>query len=349
MTTKRKGAVAFVSLAALVALSACSTTGARTADSGAESGEPAASSGDRSIVNVVKLSGGDWFNRMQVGNEEYAKEHDISVTQTAGDDASEEKQIAIINDLIAQKPSAMTIVPNSPESLENVIQRAKQAGIVIVTGEAAGMNGVDADIEAFVNRDYGAHQLDQLAACMGGAGGQYAHFVGSLTVKSHNEWADGAAEHLKDYPNITSIGERVSSDESQETAYQRTKEILARYPDIKGFIGSASTDVAGIGRAIQEAGKQDQTCVVGTSTPAIVGTLIDDGSVDVITGWDPALQGKAMLAASEIILDGGSIADGADLGVPGYEKVTQDKESPTTFYGNAWIDITKETTKDYPF
>lgn len=341
----KKGAAFLAASAAILALSGCSTSGAKTDSSNAAK---EGSDGSRTIVNVVKLSGGDWFNRMQVGNEEYAKEHNITVTQTAGDDASEEKQIAIINDLIAQKPSAMTIVPNSPESLENVISRAKQAGIVIVTGEAAGMKGVDADVEAFVNQDYGAHQLDKLAECMGESG-QYAHFVGSLTVKSHNEWVEGANAHLKDYPNMSSIGDPISSDESQETAYQRTKEILAKYPDIKGFIGSASTDIAGIGRAVQEAGKQDSTCVVGTSTPAIVGSLIDDGSVDVITGWDPALQGKAMLAAAEKILNGEKVKDGDDLGVPGYEKVTMDKSSPTTFYGNAWIDITKDNTKDYPF
>ncbi|MCD4548941.1 substrate-binding domain-containing protein [Schaalia sp. lx-260] len=344
--TRHHTATLIAAAVATLALSACSPQGPQ-GNSSPMSGSTASNTSTQ-VVNIVKLSGGDWFNRMDIGNKEYAAEHGISVTQTAGDDASEEKQIAIINDLIAQKPTAMTIIPNSPESLENVIARAKSAGIIIVTGEASGMKGVDADIEAFVNQDYGAHQLDKLAECMDQSG-QYAHFVGSLTVKSHNEWVEGANAHLSAYPNMTNIGEPISSDESQETAYQRTKEILARYPDIKGFIGSASTDIAGIGRAIQEAGKQNSTCVVGTSTPAIIGKLIEDGSVDVITGWDPALQGKAMLAAVQKILNGEQITDGADLGISGYNKIKQDKNSTTTFYGNAWIDITKENTKDYPF
>lgn len=343
-SAKRYLGVAASALA--LALVGCSTTGNQL--SGEREGGESGTSPTREIVNVVKLAGGDWFNRMQLGNEEYATEHNIKVTQTAGDDASEEKQIAILNDLVTQKPDALTVVPNSPESLENVLARAKKAGIAVVTGEAAGMKGVDADIEAFVNKDYGAHQLDVMAKCMGDKG-SYAHFVGCLTVKSHNEWAAGAEEHLKDFPGITRVSDPISSDESQETAYQRAKELIARYPDIKGFIGSASTDIAGIGRAVQEAGLQEQTCVVGTSTPAIVGTLIDDGSVDVITGWDPALQGKAMLAAAELILDGKSLSDGQDLGVEGYDNLKQDSNSPTTFYGNAWIDITKDTTKDYPF
>lgn len=347
MKNRRRIRTAGIAVACVAALAGCSTTGASSsATSGATSG--GASGGQRTIVNVVKLAGGDWFNRMEVGNQEYAKEHGIKVTQTAGDDSSEEKQIAVINDLIAQKPSALTVVPNTPASLENVLARAKSNGIVVVTGEAAGMKGVDADVEAFVNQDYGAHQLDLLAKCMGDSG-TFAHFVGSLTTTSHNEWVEGANARLSKYPNIKSIGDPISSDESQDTAYQRAKELLAKYPDIKGFIGSASTDIAGIGRAIQEAGKQDSTCVVGTSTPAIVGTLIDDGSVDVITGWDPALQGKAMLAAAELILDGKTLQDGQDLGIDGYTKLVQDKNSPTTFYGNAWIDITKDNTKDYPF
>ncbi|WP_341359169.1 autoinducer 2 ABC transporter substrate-binding protein [Georgenia sp. M64] len=340
----RRSAAALVATAAALTLAACGTAESASPSAGSTAGD-----GERSIVNVVKLAGGDWFNRMEVGNQEYAEENGVTVTQTAGDDASEEKQIAVINDLIPQQPAALAVVPNSPESLEAVLKRAQDAGIVVITHEAPGIENAEANIEAFVNEDYGAHQLDLLAECMGGEG-TYAHFVGSLTVASHNVWAEGAlAQAEAEYPDITRVADPISSEESQETAYQRTKELLATYPDIAGFIGAASTDVAGIGRALEEAGKADSTCVVGTSTPAIAGNLLESGAVDVITGWDPALAGKAMLAAAELVLDGEELAEGTDLGIPGYESIGQDPEVPNNFYGNAWIDITNENKADYPF
>lgn len=345
MKFARRSAGAAVAVSAALVFTACGSTG----NGGEDTAGSDAGGGERRIVNVVKLAGGDWFNRMAAGNDEYAAEHEVTVSQTAGDDSSEEKQIAVLNDLIPQKPAALTVVPNSPESLEAVLGRAQDAGIVVITHEAPGIQNAEANIEAFVNADYGAHQMDLLAECMGG-GGTYAHFVGSLTVASHNVWADGAlAQAEANYPGITRIADPISSEEDQEVAYQRTKELLAAHPEITGFVGAASTDVAGIGRAIEEAGRESDTCVVGTSTPAIVGNQLESGSVDVITGWDPALAGKAMLAAAEIVLDGGEITEGTDLGVPGYESLRQDPEVANSFFGDAWIDITNDNKADYPF
>ncbi len=102
-----------------------------------------------------------------------------------------------------------------------------------------------------------------------GEEGEYAVFVGSLGSKTHNEWVDGGiARQQEAYPNMTMVGDKNESFDDAEIAYQKAKEILAAYPNIKGFQGSASTDVAGIGRAVEEAGLQDEVAVVGTSLPS---------------------------------------------------------------------------------
>lgn len=344
-------AAAAVAGAALL-LSACSSGGTSPSSGMPESGAgtEGGASGEHVVFNVVKLSGGDWFNRMEVGNQDWAAENPgWDVRQVAGDDASEEKQIAVINDVIPQQPTALTVVPNSPQSVEAVLKRAQDSGIIVVTHEAPNIKNASANIEAFDNTAYGAFQMENLAACMGDEG-EYAQFVGSLTVASHNAWAEGALEEAQtNYPGITRVADAISSDESEETAYQRTKELLATYPDIKGFLGAASTDIAGIGRAVQEAGRENTTCVVGTSTPSTAGELLKTGAVDVITGWDPALAGESMLSAVKIILEGGVIEEGTDLGIPGYESLTKDTNEEKNFFGNAWIAITTDNLDDYPF
>ena len=125
------------------------------------------------IVTVVKLRGVGWFDRMEQGIKQFAKANKVDATMTGADDASPEKQIKIIQDLIATKPSAITVVPNSPQSLEGVLKQAQNAGIKIVTHEASNQQNTDVDIEAFNNTAYGAHIMDNLAKCMGGKG-QYA-------------------------------------------------------------------------------------------------------------------------------------------------------------------------------
>ncbi len=350
MKTTKLWRIAALAAVPVLALGACSTTGGSSSGSDQSGAAAPSSDGDHVVFNVVKLAGGEWFNRMEVGNQEWAEANPgWTVTQVAGDDSSEEKQIAVINDAIPQNPTALTVVPNSPQSVESVLKRAEGAGIIVVTHEAPSIQNATANIEAFDNKAYGAFQMETLADCMGGEG-EYAQFVGSLTVASHNAWADGAlAEAAENFPGITRVADPISSDESEDVAYQRTKELLATYPNIKGFLGAASTDIAGVGRAVQEAGKEDSTCVVGTSTPSTAGELLKTGAVDVITGWDPALAGEAMLSAVKLVTEGKTIEEGTDLGIPGYESLVKDPEEEKNFFGNAWISITTENVADYPF
>lgn len=301
------------------------------------------------IVTVVKLLGVGWFDRMETGIKEFATATGVDASMTGADDASPEKQLKIIQDLIPLKPTAITVVPNSPESLEGVLKQAMDAGITVVTHEASTQKNTNIDIEAFDNAAYGAQIMDNLASCMGESG-QYAAFVGQLTAQSHMEWVAGGFEQAKaKYPNITRVSDPIEGLEDANVAYQKTKELLAKYPDIKGFQGSAATDVAGIGRAIQEAGLQDKTCVMGTSIPSIVTNYLPDNSVDRIFFWDPALAGKAMNILALMIANGQEITPGLNLGLTGYESIQPLAGTPKAWAGSAWVVVDKANASQYPF
>jgi simple sugar transport system substrate-binding protein len=218
--------------------------------------------------------------------------------------------------------------------------------IVVISHEASNQQNVNYDIEAFDNAAYGRHLMDNLAQRMGGEG-EYAVFVGSLTSKTHNEWVDAAiAQQKEKYPKMTLVADKQETKDDQQIAYQKAKELLKAHPNIKGFQGSASTDVAGIGLAIEEAGLQDKTSVVGTSLVSISQKYLESGAVDLIRFWDPALAGYAMNKLAVMVLDGKQITDGMDLGLKGYEKLSLKGH---VLYGQAWVDVTKENTKDYNF
>ncbi|MCU1670453.1 MAG: sugar transporter substrate-binding protein [Blastococcus sp.] len=331
-------------LSATVLLAACGS-GAASSSSAAQG---STSTKDMRLVTVVKLVGVGWFDRMEEGVKEFAQQTGIDATQTGADDASPEKQIKVIQDLIAQKPTAITVVPNSPESLEATLKRAQQQGILVVTHEASNQKNTDADIEAFDNADYGATIMKSLGQCMGGSG-KYAAFVGHLTAKTHMQWVQGALDYAKkNYPGIQRVVDPIESKEDESTAYERTKEILAKYPDIKGFQGSAGTDVAGIARAVQEAGRTD-ICVMGTSIPSVASKYLSDGSIDKIFFWDPALAGKAMLTIAERLAQGKKVEAGTDLGIPGYTSLKVSKDNSKVFYGDAAIAVDKSNVGQYHF
>src|SRR5215475_4655523 len=205
------------------------------------------------IVTVVKRTGIVWFERMEEGIKQFAAQTGVDATMTGAGDADPQKQADIIRKLIAEKPNAITVVPNSPEALEEVLKQARAAGIKVVTHEAGNQINTDVDIEAFDNVAFGSHLMDQLAECMGGSG-KYVAFVGHTTARSHMRWATAAyARARQQYPKIERISAPVETGESLETAYQVAKELLAKHPDLKGFEGSSVVDVAGIGRAVREA------------------------------------------------------------------------------------------------
>jgi len=310
--------------------------------------EAAAPAGDKQLnmVTVVYFAGFIWFNRMVVGVVAWGIVKGVNATLVGPAEADAAQQIPIIEDLIAQGVDALCVVPMDPTQLDPVLKKAMDAGIVVVTHEASNQGNMDFDIEAFDNKAFGAGLMDRLAAKMGEEG-EYAVFVGSLGSKTHNEWVDGGIERQQSaYPNMKMVGDKNESFDDAEVAYQKAKEILAAYPNIKGFQGSASTDVAGIGRAIEEAGLQDEVSVVGTSLPSIAGDLLYSGAIDAIGFWDPAVAGAACNQIALMKIKGEQVAVGSDLGIGGYNKLIG---AGNVLYGDAAVYVDATNAKDYPF
>jgi len=301
----------------------------------------------KTLAVVVKVAGDPWWARMEVGLNEFAAANPgVRIFMQGVSQADGALQAQLIEDIIAQKVNALGIVPISPQTLEPVIAKAREAGIKVVTHEGETQPTKDFDVEAFDNADYGRHLMEGLAQRMGGEG-EYAVFVGKLTNVSHNQWVDAAIEYQKQkYPNMKLVGDKNESNEDAATAYRKTQELLVAYPNIKGFQGSSSNDAVGIGQAVEEAGLQDKTVVVGTSLVSLAGNLLKTGAVDEISFWDPKDAGKAISSVALRLLNGETVKDGDDLGVVGYNKVTV---KDNVIKGAAWIDVTKDNMGDYNF
>jgi simple sugar transport system substrate-binding protein len=189
--------------------------------------------------------------------------------------------------------------------------------------------------------------MDELAGRMDEQG-QYAVMVGSRSSATHMVWVRSAIRYQKQkYPDMQQVGDIAETQDDPQVAYERTKELLSTYPNLAGIQGSASTDVVGAGRAVEEAGRQDEISVVGTSLPSDARTGLKNGSIDVITFWDPADAGYAMNALAEVVLDGDQVENGLDLGVDGYDSVTVDGK---VVYGDkAWITVTRKNVDAFDF
>jgi len=301
------------------------------------------------IATVVKESSDPWFIRMEEGIQQYAADTGNNAFQKGPAAYDSAQQVQIIEELIAQDIDAICVVPIDPNACENVLKKAMDDGIVVITHESPSQQNCNYNVEAFDNVGYGAYMMDELAKAMGEEG-EYVCMVGFLTTASHMEWADAAvARQVEKYPNMTLIDiGRVETEDSMEIAYERAKELLKTYPNLKGFLGTSSYDAPGAGKAIAELGLLGKCVAVGTSVTSCCEEQLADESMTAALCWDPATAGYAMNVLAQMVLEGNEdeIAEGYDLGVEGYESLTVDGKY---LNGAGWIVITKDNMSEYDF
>lgn len=299
---------------------------------------------DYKIAVVPKMTNIAWFQRMEDGVKDYNKKNGTDIFY--GGSAEGADQASYVESLLSEKWDAICVVPFDSEALAPVLQKAKDQGIKVITHEAASMDASsrDYDIEAFQNKAYGENFMKEIGKITGGKG-KYIQFVGSLTSVSHNEWCDAAEDYQKkNFPDMSCVGRYETGDDTT-SSYNQTKELLTANPDIVAIEGSASTDVVGAAQAVSELGLAGKVAIVGTSMTSIAQQYVEDGTIQSFSVWDPATAGQAMINMAIAALDG-DVKDGMNLGIDGYEKIT-DKDG--VYYGNARIDVTKDNMADYNF
>jgi simple sugar transport system substrate-binding protein len=309
----RKQLLRILSVIMLVTLLAACAPGGET---GGGDGEP------YEIAVVVKITGIPWFNVVETGVDRAAEELAVNAYQTGPAEADPAAQVKIVEDLISKGVDAIAVVPNDAQALEPVFEKAKEAGIVVITHESPDQVGTDYDFELIDNDKFGREAFEQLVRHMGESG-EYAIFVGGLTVPLHNYWADVGIEYVQEqYPDLTLVTERIPCGEDQELARQKTLELIKAYPDLKGIVGFGSLGPIGAAQALKEKGLTDQIAVVGTVIPSQAAPYLEEGSMKEGILWNPADAGFGMVWLAKYLLEGNEIQDGVEI--PGLGAVTVD-------------------------
>jgi simple sugar transport system substrate-binding protein len=301
---------------------------------------------DYKVVMIVKQSD-SWFDDMATGIEQLKKDTGLNVSVQVPETGDAASQISIMEDLIAQDVDAICVVPNDPSALVPTIEKAREAGIVVVTHEAPGIaDSVDLDVEAFVNETFGELFAEKLATAMGGKG-KYAGFVGGLTMETHMAWYQAAVSYLEEnYPDMENVAEEPYEDgNSVEGAHDKALEVLKAYPDIAGFF-DCSAQGGGICEALQENDLEGTVKVVSLALPSMSSTYLKDGSMANGLCWRPADAGYAACYAAYLIASGQGVENGTDLKATGYENIELNEK---VAYGNAPLEFTADNIDDYNF
>lgn len=274
------------------------------------------------IAVVVKVALA-WFDDMEVGIKEAAEELGVNAYMLAPDVADAASQIALIEGCIAKGVDAICVVPNDPAALEPTLQKAREQGIVVIGHEAASLQNVNYDVEAFANQVMGARFMDNIVKFSGKEEGNYAFIVGNLTAETHMERFEGCKErNAAAYPGWKLLTDTpIADNEDTQTTYTKTLELIEKYgEDLDAIITCSAASPIGVAQALREKDLIGKIATVGSSVPSMVEPYVAEGSCNAISLWRPADAGYVQVWAAIECLEGRTIESG-DV-IPRFGEVT---------------------------
>ncbi|OAI47575.1 LacI family transcriptional regulator [Planctomycetaceae bacterium SCGC AG-212-F19] len=243
------------------------------------------SSGKPVIALIMKSLANEFFLTMEKGAKDHhaknAGDYEL-ITNGIKDELDVSRQIDLVEQMIAQRVSAIVIAPADSKALVTVCKKAQDAGIVVINID----NKFDADVLAaqnvripFIgpdNRKGAKLAGDELAKKLK-PGDPVAIVEGVPSAFNAQQrklgFEDAArAANLK-VANSQSAGWEMSK------ANQVVAAMIAEQPDIKGVLCANDSMALGAAAALKEAGKSDSVFVVGFDNISAVHQLVKDGKV----------------------------------------------------------------------
>lgn len=323
-----------ITLIMVLSLAACGNS------NDAEDGGADSKSDDQyEIAVVVKVVGIDYFTVFEDGVKKFADEYGVNAYVTGPSTADAAEQVNIIEDLVNSGVDALVVVPNDATVLESVLASAQEKGVKVVTCESPDQVGADYDVEMIINDAFAELVAEDAAKACGGSG-QYALYVGSLTVPLHNAWADHVEEYLGEkYPDMKLCTDRIACGEDAALARETTLDLLKTYDDLNCVIGFGSQGPIGAAEALTEEGLIGEVSVLGNIIPSEGSSYLESGAITSGYLWSPADHGYAGCYIAKTLLDGGAIDDSfaiPDMGDSVLENNTLWIDNPITITADNW-------------
>lgn len=181
----------------------------------------------------------------------YADKVDVTYVESDNDIS---KQIANIEDLIAQDVDVIITTPCDTTALNSTLQEAMDAGIKVIL-LAATIDGDSYDSLITVDeRDFGASGAKWLAEQLGGEG-KIIMLEGISGYSTSTLRQEGAMSVFEEYPGIEIIADE-DAGWDYATAKTVTSDLLATYPEIDGVWSQGGAMTLGAIEAFQAAGRE---------------------------------------------------------------------------------------------
>jgi len=244
------------------------------------------------IAIMPKAVNNGYFTAWNQGAQKACKEIKATCTYLGPTEATGPAQVQFINQVIQKKYDVLVISAADQNAIVPSLNKAKAAGIKIVTSDAdvatsAASSRVVAVLPAASAR-IGTAEVDWIAAATGGKG-KIAVLSAAATAANQNAWIAAMGPYLTSkYPNMSWVGGTVDKsvfygNDDPTTSTSQFDAILSQYPDVAGII--APTTVGVLAAAQEKKAKSAAVHVTGLGLPSQMAPYIEDGTVEKVGLW----------------------------------------------------------------
>ena len=219
----------------------------------------------------------------------------MSFSQAAPATAEATSQIPFITAQIQRGVDVIAISPNSPDALNQVLDRARQRGILVlaVNGDLVGNEEHrDAAILPVDFTKTGPGQVELLGSMIDYQG-QIAILSATTDAPDQNTWIAAMKDVLENDPKYADMElvATVYGDDEPQKSTTEAEALLQTYPELRGISSPTTVGVAAAAQVLQSAGKADEVRLTGLGTPNQMRPFVKDGTVEAFQLWSPYNEG----------------------------------------------------------
>lgn len=250
------------------------------------------SSDVKQIAVILKATDSEFWQSMADGANKYAENNPSTVEVSIYGPPTEADiagLVAILENVIAQRPDAIVIAPPNADSIVAAVNEAMLLGIPVVTAD----NSINTEVTAHIATDNlvgGADVADALVDSIKAKGqplrGNIA-IIAPDVFEVIDKRIKGFSDRMKEIaPDITLLPPRYCDNDIAK-ALNIAQDILLSTDNLIGFYGANNHSADGIARALRETGKFDTISAVGYDSDPEEVQALADGVLNALIVQDP--------------------------------------------------------------
>ncbi|MFP4303192.1 MAG: rhamnose ABC transporter substrate-binding protein [Spirochaetaceae bacterium] len=239
---------------------------------------------------VFKNTGNPYGEKQMEGFRIAIEEQGHEAILRAPEQPTAEAQIQIIEQLIAQRVTSISITGNDFDALEPALTRAMDQGIAVLSADSA----VNPDSRmVHVNQadsEMIGRTLIQAAYDMADGAGDIAILSATSQASNQNLWIEWMRTELEEdadkYADLDLV--RVAyGDDLRDKSVSETEGLLQSFPDLEVIIAPTTVGIAAASRVITDRDLIGEVKVTGLGLPSEMAEYIENGACPYMYLWNP--------------------------------------------------------------